>query len=560
MKRLIAAFAVVAALVGVAGAGAGPLRYGVADDWPKYHPCGDVWWNAAKDIGYQDLRMTVQWDASTPATIPAQSDLKTAIDCAQLKNVNVILAIYPLRPSAIGSNAAAQAQFARFVALVGQAFPAVKDFIVGNEPNVNRFWQPQFANGHDAAATDYEHTLAQSYDALKVARPDAVVWGPAVSSRGNDNANAKSNPSHSPVWFIKYMGDAYRASGRTKPIFDEFNMHPYPPVQDKDPFSKPFQWPQAGAANLDRIKQALWDAFNGTGQPVPAEQAGGRTTASARFAGQGLPINLDEAGEQTVVTGHESAYDGSPESITPIDEATQAARHVELAEIAACDPDVKSVLYFDLIDEKQISSGFQSGELFADLQHKQSYAAMKNKIASAKGQCQGGVSGVPQSWTHATTVIGAQAIFGGPGTPLGSQPSRKPSGTKSLAVSVTANEDANYSATLVNASGTPVGRPVTGLVQAYYKPAIRFKSRITDGTYTVQIVLTAATNPSRKTILTSQPFAVGKATVAKGAKGGHGKSGSKGKPAKPSKPSSPTTPTKPSKPTKPTSPGKPKKH
>src|SRR5205823_13687232 len=189
-----------------------------------------------------------------------------------------------------------------FVASVGMEFPQVQNFIVGNEPNVNRFWQPQYVNGQDAAGVDYEHTLAYSYDALKVARPDAIVWGPAISSRGNDNANAFSNPSHSPVWFIKYMGDAYRASGRTKPIMDEFSMHPYPPVQDTDPFSKPFQWPQAGAANLNRVKQALWDAFNGTGQPVPAEQPGGATTTFTP-AGSALPIDLDEVGKQTVVTG-----------------------------------------------------------------------------------------------------------------------------------------------------------------------------------------------------------------------------------------------------------------
>ena len=135
-------------------------------------------------------------------------------------------------------------------------------------------------------------------------RPDAIVWGPAISSRGNDNANAASNPSHSPVWFIKDMGDAYRASGRTTPIFDEFDMHPYPPVQDTDPFTKPFQWPQAGAANLDRIKQALWDAFNGTGTADPG-RAGRRARRAGANAGSDRrsPINLDEVGEQTVVTG-----------------------------------------------------------------------------------------------------------------------------------------------------------------------------------------------------------------------------------------------------------------
>ena len=290
------------------------------------------------------------------------------------------------------------------------------NFIVGNEPNVNRFWQPQYTNGQDAAAKDYEHTLAYAYDKIKVARPDSVIWGPAISSRGNDNATAASNPSHSPVWFIADMAAAYKASGRTKPIFDAFNMHPYPPIQDTDPFSKPFQWPQAGAANLDRIKQALWDGFNGTAQPIPAEQIGGRQAQSARFGDAGLPIELDEVGEQTNVlqTSHAGAYtqDGA-ENITPIDEATQAQHYTDLAEMAACDPDVQSLLYFPLIDNTPIAAGFQSGQLYADLAHKQSYSAMKQKIASAHGQCTGGVSGVPTTWVHTTSVLGAKPYFNG---------------------------------------------------------------------------------------------------------------------------------------------------
>ena len=386
MKKLFAALLALAALTGVGRANADPLRYGVADDWPKFHACGDVWWQSAKDIGYQDLRMTVQWDESTPTVIPYQGNLKAAIDCALLNNFRPILAVYPLHPSAIGSSDSQQQAFANFVALVGQAFPAVKNIIVGNEPNVNRFWQPQYSGGQDAAGKDYEHTLAYSYDKVKVARPDITVWGPAISSRGNDNATAASNPSHSPVWFIKYMGDAYRASGRTKPIFDEFNMHPYPPIQDTDPFSKPFQWPQAGAANLDRVKQALWDAFNGTAQPIPAEQAGGQI---AKFAGAGLPMNLDEAGEQTVVTGHEAAYNSPPENVVAIPEQQQSDNHVQLAEIAACDPDVKALLYFPLIDDTSLSGGFQSGNLFADFAHKISYGGVKAKIASAKGSMPG---------------------------------------------------------------------------------------------------------------------------------------------------------------------------
>ena len=93
---------------------------------------------------------------------------------------------------------------------------------------MNRFWRRSIRR-EGRSPTDYAH-LAHRTRAETV-RPDATVWGPAISSRGNDHANAMSNPSHSPVWFMKYLGDAYKASGRTRPIFDEFDMHPYPPAR-----------------------------------------------------------------------------------------------------------------------------------------------------------------------------------------------------------------------------------------------------------------------------------------------------------------------------------------
>jgi hypothetical protein len=511
MRTLLAAVAAAAAmLAAVPGASADPMRYGVADDWSKWHPCGDVWWQAAKDIGYQDLRLTVQWDETQPAIIPFQANLQAAVTCAVLADLRPILSIYPVHPGAIGSNPDAQAQFAAFVGLVGTAFPDVTNFVVGNEPNVNRFWQPQYVAGADAAATDYEHTLAASYDALKAVRPDATVWGPAISSRGNDDPRAASNPSHSPVWFIKDLGDAYRASGRTAPIFDEFDMHPYPPVQDTAPFSQPFQWPQVGAANLDRVKQALWDAFHGTAQPIPAEYGGGRTAAA------GLPIDFDEVGEQTTVTGHAAVYTDAPENVIPISEAEQAARYVELAQIGACDPDVKSILWFPLIDDTGLSSGFQSGQLYADLTPKLSYQAMKDEIASAQGRCLGGAPALSRRWVHTTAVIGAAGSFAGPGTPPGSQPRNKPAGLKQLRFSLTAAEDATYTASLVpvgpagrQASGVRAVATVSGTLQAYRRPPIALLGPVRPGRYRIRVVIAAATNADRISTITSRAFTVG---------------------------------------------------
>jgi hypothetical protein len=507
LRTLVAAVLALAALTGAARANADPLRYGVADDWPKFHDCGDIWWQSAKDIGYRELRMTVQWNEATPAEIPFQADIQAAVDCAKLNDLRPILAVYPQHPAAIGSSVAAQAQFATFVSLVGQAFPDVQDIIIGNEPNVNRFWQPQYRAGNDAAATDYEHTLAQSYDALKLARPDSIVWGPAISSRGNDNAYAVSNASHSPVWFIKYLGDAYRASGRTTPIFDEFDMHPYPPVQDTDTFAKPFRWPQAGAANLDRIKQALWDAFHGTAEPTPAEHPDGGFARLTPPPQTSLPINLDEAAQQTVVTGHEAAYTGAPENVLPITEQEQADSYVQLAELAACDPDVKALLYFPLIDDTSLSGGFQSGSLFADLTNKLSYSDLKAKIASAAGLCQGGVPGIAQGWAHTTSVLGAHGTFGPPGTGPGSQPARKLAASPGPWTTISVAEDASYVARLIRVPGGPVGAPLTGVVRAYVNPSLNF-THLKAGTYRLRIVLRAATNAGRTTTLASPTFTV----------------------------------------------------
>jgi hypothetical protein len=509
---LIAVLAVLATLVAAGIASADRLRYGVADDWPKFHPCGDVWWRSAKDIGYQDLRMTVLWNAAAPTVIPFESKLKNAVNCAKLNNIRPILAVYPASPSGIGSRERAQTAFASFVGLVGQDFAKVRNFIVGNEPNVNRFWRPQYVNGLDAAATDYEHTLARSYDALKAVRPDSIVWGPAISSRGNDNATALSNPSHSPVRFIKDLGVAYRASTRRKRIFDEFDLHAYPRIQDTDRFSKTFDWPRAGAANLGRIKQALWDAFHGTGQPTVMEHRGTRTATPE--APKALPIDLDEAGEQTAVSGHEGAYDGTSENVKPISEKQQSRNHVELAEIAACDPAVKALLYFPLIDERAVSAGFQSGNLFADFAAKESYTGLETKIASAHGLCQGGIRGIAKSWSHTTKVIGAADSFALPGGKPGKQPTTtRPASATYWALTVTAGEDATFHASLsrIFRAGTSPEAVLSavGGVNAYQTRLVKFTpQRIPPGVYRYRIRLAAAMNPQRTTTLTSQTFTV----------------------------------------------------
>src|SRR3979490_582203 len=101
LKTLFAALLAVVALTIVGSASADPMRYGVADDWPKFHPCGDIWWSSAKNILNQELRLTVQWDAGAPTVIPFPANPVVEMNSARPKNGRPILAIYPAKPSAI---------------------------------------------------------------------------------------------------------------------------------------------------------------------------------------------------------------------------------------------------------------------------------------------------------------------------------------------------------------------------------------------------------------------------------------------------------------------------
>ena len=111
--------------------------------------------------------------------------------------------------------------------------------------------------------------LTAGYDRLKAVDPGITVVGLGLSPDGNGIT------STAPVRFIKALGDAYRASGRRKPIMDELAFHVHP--RDSRTFDEKthFRWPNVGPADLNRLKQAVWDAFHGTAQPIFVEAGGG---------------------------------------------------------------------------------------------------------------------------------------------------------------------------------------------------------------------------------------------------------------------------------------------
>ena len=99
------------------------------------------------------------------------------------------------------------------------------------------------------------------------------TWSASASRRaGNDRPHARSNVSTSPVRFLAALGAWYRASGRELPLMDGLSFHPYP-NRATDPLERGYAWPNAGFVNLDRIKQAVWDAFAGTRAADDARRA-----------------------------------------------------------------------------------------------------------------------------------------------------------------------------------------------------------------------------------------------------------------------------------------------
>jgi hypothetical protein len=477
---------------GATGGTVQPVRFGVADDTGKYaDDSGTAFFDQIASLGLRDDRMTVLWDPSHPMTIADRTFLDRSITNAPTAGVQVRLAVRPATAGAVGTSAVRAKAFAAFVALLAKRYPQVRTFVIGNEPNEPRFWQPQFSHGKAVAAVGYEKLLADSYDALKAVDPTLTVIGGVLSSRGNDAPGAPSNASRSPVRFIADLGAAYRRSGRTKPLMDQFGFHPYP-RSNRDSLATGFDWPDAGFANLSRVKQALWDAFNGTAQPTIES---------------GLRISIDEVGWQTALPATSlNSYTGT-ENVPVTTDAAQATIYRQLIASAECDSSIASLLFSPFIDETSLS-GFQSGLERADGTKRPSYDAVKAALATGQ-RC----TGKPVAWTHASSVIGARALF-----PSGKTPHWWKQKVWTFGVRV--GEDATYRASIVPAPGRGVlsarqalgAKPMMttrGYAKAAWTPLVRFPlHRLSPGRYAYVITLRAALAPARQRVFVSHTFAV----------------------------------------------------
>lgn len=366
--------AVLAALVLVSpGLAGGPtMALGAAEDAVR----GDDLVGAKAQMsllrlaGMSAVRITSTW--APGAVAPSAGELgvlRNVEAAARLSGVRVFVSVYHAGSRTTPLTPEARAEFAQYTAALVAAVPTFDDVIVGNEPNLNRFWLPQFAvDGTNASAPAYLALLAPVYDAVKAVDPGVRVWGGALAPRGADRPDG-TRPTSSPTAFVQALGAAYRASGRTTPVMDGFAHHPY---ADNSSQSPDFAHPNVttiSLADYPKLVALLGAAFDGTAQP-----------------GSTLPVLYDEFGVESLIPpGKASAYTGTePATTKPVDEATQASFYEQALRIAFCQPTVVGMLLFHSRDEAALGS-WQSGVYYADGSPKSSIYAVRDALRRTKG-------------------------------------------------------------------------------------------------------------------------------------------------------------------------------
>ncbi|HEY3543064.1 MAG TPA: SGNH/GDSL hydrolase family protein [Gaiellaceae bacterium] len=343
---LLALLALVVVPNAVAG---GPgLLIGATEDAPKSATMTVA--KAQMDLlaaaGFKAVRITQEW-APGVTVLPdtGQNVLENVAAAAKLDGITVICVVMSHGSATTPLTLEDQADFAAYAASIARAIPSFRFFVVGNEPNLNRYWLPQFNDdGSDAAAPAYTSLLAQTYDALKAVSPEITVIGGALAPRGADNPDG-IRPTHSPTTFIHDMGQALRDAGRTDPVLDAFDMHPYEdnssvaPVDGTHPNSTTI-----ALADYDKLVASLGEAFGSYDLPIWYDEFGVETQ---------IPVQWAES-----YTGTE------PATVKPVDEATQAAYYRQAIELTFCQPNVQALMLFHTVDEQALGA-WQSGLYYA---------------------------------------------------------------------------------------------------------------------------------------------------------------------------------------------------
>jgi hypothetical protein len=348
-----------------------PITVGALEDAVKWSDpkLADERVAFASRAGFNALNVTTAWTSGQTTPDPGElAILRNVASASKTNGLQLLITVYATRPRYAPMTVAQQTQYGTFMATLARDLPSVDGFAVWNEPNLNSFWLYQYgAFGLDIAAPAYTSLLARTYDALKAISPRIKVYGGNLAPRGFEDPESP-RPTHSPTQFIRDMGTAYRASGRTKPIMDVFALHPYQ-TRAAIPPGQPHTGTSLGFGDYDKLVALLGTAFDGTAQP-----------------GSKLPIAYTEFGVQSLIPpAAQGSYTNldSPLGRDAVPEKTQAEYYKQAFELAACQPNVIAVYIFHLFDEADLNR-WQSGPYYADTKPKSSLDAIASAAKKAR--------------------------------------------------------------------------------------------------------------------------------------------------------------------------------
>jgi hypothetical protein len=329
-------------------AGAAPgLLLGVDDDSLKWYGHTSSLLSIYRTLGLGAVRVTLDWTPgeSFPSGT-ARTELQRAAGAGH--SIHVVLAVTgPVQQPPLDE--ASRADYCGFVANILRRYPWILDVAIWTEPNSTRFWQPR-----KGAAAAYEALLATCWDALHAAQPGA-------------NVIATSAPHANPGHWYEAIGQAYKASGRTLPVFDTVGHNAYPETSAEAPGIRHGKHSHSiDQGDLDRLLAALRKGFRGTAQPLPGTG--------------GVTVWYLEDGFQT--TPARPLYSGTETEKQPVSEDQQAAQLTAAVQLAYCQPFVGGFFNFELRDDATLD-GWQSGLVRPDWSPKPAFSAYAQALQAA---------------------------------------------------------------------------------------------------------------------------------------------------------------------------------
>jgi hypothetical protein len=249
------------------------------------------------------------------------------------------------------ARAAARRYNGMFRTAEGRKLPAVKRWLVWNEPNNPVFLKPQFVReaGRWVArsARVYAGLCNAAVAGIRSGQAAAKIACGATAPRGNNNPSS-SRPSISPLPFLKAM----RAAGARG--FDAYAHHPYYGKRQETPSTPPppgldgVTTTAVTLGNLDVLEQALDKTY-----------------------GSRMRLWITEYGYQT----------NPPDPTFGVTPSKQRAYVTQAYTMLRDDPRIDLFIWFLLRDEEQLT-GWQSGLFTADGKAKPARTAFASLAAS----------------------------------------------------------------------------------------------------------------------------------------------------------------------------------